>query len=199
MATRSHGHSASEIPSRISSLAPDTPTSSSSGSQKNSPERERGLVNRPSDASLSSLSATQGRSFRRVFSRTSFAGPADGVSWSAILEEAQQMIERDEFLAIVVRQKVLRHASFAEALVDSLSSVFHSATIPAAEWAKLFSLVYQDDLVYEVSHRQTQAPRVYLLSIVRPLSRPHSLPHVLPLSSGPRHARCGENGAARPR
>lgn len=132
-------------------------TASTSSSQKNSPERERGgLVNRPSDSSISSLTASQGRQFRRVFSRQSFSGPVDAISWEAIVEEARQMVERDEFLAIVVRQKVLRHASFAEALVDSLASVFHSATIPAADWAKLFASVYQDDIVYEVRPRANQ-------------------------------------------
>ena len=61
------------------------------------------------------------------------------------------MVEQDEFLSVVVRQKILRHATFAEAIVESLATVFHSATIPASEWTKLFTSVYEDDMVYEDS------------------------------------------------
>ena len=61
------------------------------------------------------------------------------------------MVDSEDFMVKTVTEKILKHATFADAIVESLALVFHSATIPAAEWSKLFSTVYQEGIVYEES------------------------------------------------
>ena len=101
----------------------------------------------------SSPPSSSSLSMNRVFSRVNFPvqNAANALTWERLVEEAEKMVERDEFLASVVTEKILKHNSFAEAIVESLALVFHTAIIPAEEWAKLFASVYQADVVYESS------------------------------------------------
>ena len=90
------------------------------------------------------------RSLQRVFSKLNFSPQT--VTWEALRDEAEMMVERDEFMATVVQEKIIKHKTFAEAIAESLSLVFHSATIPSSEWLQLFLSVYHDpDVVYETS------------------------------------------------
>lgn len=96
-----------------------------------------------------SLGNSNDRRIQRVFSRTNFPAQLNAVSWDNIIKEAKLLVARDEFMASVVNEKILKHPSFVDAIVESLSLAFHTSTIPSAQWSKLFSSVYHDNIVYD--------------------------------------------------
>jgi len=105
---------------------------------------------RGSPPRAASLSSTAGRTMSRVISRLNFP-PASLVTWDSIREEAEAMIARDEFMIDAVTEKILKHETFADAIVESLALAFQSSTIPAAQWSKLLGSVYEEGVVYEES------------------------------------------------
>lgn len=108
---------------------------------------QRGSASIPDAHSL--VRSASSRSLQRVSSKLNFSPST--VTWEALRDEAELMVERDEFMVTVVQEKIIKHETFAEAIAESLALVFHSATIPSSEWLKLFLSVYHDDVVYETS------------------------------------------------
>jgi len=116
-------------------------------------DRAKSQDSPPRIASVESRSRLTGSSssvsLQRVFSRLNF--PSQTPTWETIRDEAEAMIQRDRFMGTVVQEKILKHETFSDAIVESLALVFHSATISSVEWTKLFRSVYEDGLVYEES------------------------------------------------
>ena len=73
----------------------------------------------------------------------------DTASWGTVVSEAESVLRSESFLSDCIINAILKHATFADAIVALLSNHFASSSTSQEQWASLFTTVYQEGIVYD--------------------------------------------------
>jgi serine O-acetyltransferase len=91
------------------------------------------------------------------------------MSWSAVVEEAKRIVEKDEFMRDIITRGILEHDGFAQSIIPLLADQFATERVSVARWSELFACAYQKDVTYDTNTESAEA--MGMLDLVAILER----------------------------